>query len=71
MDLNSFYIIPFSILKYIKQATYKMLFKKKKNTNKYSNNTLITPKSFHFDFEKGLLNAAKKIFLNINIKYCI
>ncbi|KAG4092905.1 hypothetical protein H8356DRAFT_1321662 [Neocallimastix lanati (nom. inval.)] len=33
-------------------------------------NTLITTINFHCDFEQGISNAAKKVFPNINIKYC-
>ncbi|KAL6622272.1 hypothetical protein U3516DRAFT_744472 [Neocallimastix sp. 'constans'] len=38
-------------------------------TNKYSNNTLITPKNFHCDFEKGIFDVTEKLFPNINIRY--
>ncbi|KAG4083065.1 hypothetical protein H8356DRAFT_1437221 [Neocallimastix lanati (nom. inval.)] len=34
-------------------------------------NTLITTINFHCDFEQGISNAAKKVFSNINIKYCV
>ncbi|KAG4092518.1 hypothetical protein H8356DRAFT_1429342 [Neocallimastix lanati (nom. inval.)] len=34
-------------------------------------NTLITTINFHCDFEQGISNAAKKVFPNINIKYCV
>ncbi|KAG4083448.1 hypothetical protein H8356DRAFT_1318843 [Neocallimastix lanati (nom. inval.)] len=51
------------------QKTYKMLFNKLKQN---SNNNIITePKNVHCDFEKGISKAVKKIFPNINIKYCI
>ncbi|ORY29578.1 hypothetical protein LY90DRAFT_512823 [Neocallimastix californiae] len=44
------------------QATYELLFEElKKNA--------ITPKILHCDFEKGISNAAIKIFPNITIKY--
>jgi len=80
--LNSFYTTSFSILKNKEQATYEMLFeelekkkkkkkKKKKQANKYRNNTKISSKNFHCDFEKGISNTVEKIFPNINIKYCI
>ncbi|KAG4103990.1 hypothetical protein H8356DRAFT_1419930 [Neocallimastix lanati (nom. inval.)] len=36
-----------------------------------TSNTLITTINFHCDFEQGISNAAKKIFPNINIKYCV
>jgi len=49
-----------------------MLFEEiKKNDNKYSNNTIITLKKFHYDFEKGISNVLEKLFPKINIKYCI
>ncbi|KAG4090613.1 hypothetical protein H8356DRAFT_1409886 [Neocallimastix lanati (nom. inval.)] len=32
--------------------------------------TLIITINFHCDFEQGISNAAKKVFPNINIKYC-
>jgi len=57
--LNSFYTTSFSILKNKEQA------------NKYRNNTKISSKNFHCDFEKGISNTVEKIFPNINIKYCI
>ncbi|KAG4096233.1 hypothetical protein H8356DRAFT_1309712 [Neocallimastix lanati (nom. inval.)] len=51
------------------QKTYKMLFNKlKQNAN---NNIITEPKNVHCDFEKGISKAVKKIFPNINIKYCI
>ncbi|KAG4091675.1 hypothetical protein H8356DRAFT_1313001 [Neocallimastix lanati (nom. inval.)] len=51
------------------QKAYKMLFNKLKQN---SNNNIITePKNVHCDFEKGISKAVKKIFPNINIKYCI
>ncbi|KAG4098206.1 hypothetical protein H8356DRAFT_1424913 [Neocallimastix lanati (nom. inval.)] len=37
----------------------------------YRSNTLITTINFHCDFEQGISNAAKKVFPNINIKYCV
>ena len=42
-----------------------------KNAIKYNKNTIITPKNFHSNFEKGISNAEEKILPNINIKYCI
>ncbi|KAG4089278.1 hypothetical protein H8356DRAFT_1432174 [Neocallimastix lanati (nom. inval.)] len=54
-ELNCFYTTSFSILK---------------NKNKY-NSIEITPKIFHCDFEKAVSNAAQKVFINANIKYCI
>ena len=69
--LNSFYTISFSILKNKEQATYEVLLEKiKNNASKYNNNSEITSKIFHCDFEKGISNAAEKVFPNINIKYC-
>jgi len=44
--------------------------KKKKNSSKY-NSIEITPKIFHYDFEKAISNAAEKVLLNVNNKYCI
>jgi len=41
----------------------------KKNAKK-NNNIIITPKNFHCDFEKDISNTAKKVFPDINIKYC-
>jgi len=43
---------------------------KKKHSSKY-NSIEITPKIFHCDFEKAISNAAEKVFINANIKYCI
>ncbi|KAG4083592.1 hypothetical protein H8356DRAFT_1436850 [Neocallimastix lanati (nom. inval.)] len=37
----------------------------------YQSNTLITTINFHCDFEQGISNAAKKVFPDINIKYCV
>ena len=49
-----------------------MLFEKlKKNANTCNNNIIIEPKNLHCDFESGISKAAKTIFPNINIKYCI
>ncbi|KAG4085362.1 hypothetical protein H8356DRAFT_1375016 [Neocallimastix lanati (nom. inval.)] len=59
--LNCFYTTSFSILKNKKN---------KKNSSKY-NSIEITPKIFHCDFEKAVSNAAQKVFINANIKYCI
>ncbi|ORY33175.1 hypothetical protein LY90DRAFT_512121 [Neocallimastix californiae] len=68
-ELNSFYTTSYAILRNKKQKTYKMLFNKLKQN---SNNNIITePKNVHCDFEKGISKAVKKIFPNINIKYCI
>jgi len=54
-----------------KQKKKKKKKKKKKQANKYRNNTKISSKNFHCDFEKGISNTVEKIFPNINIKYCI
>ncbi|KAG4089038.1 hypothetical protein H8356DRAFT_1432268 [Neocallimastix lanati (nom. inval.)] len=71
-EFNMFYTTSISILKNKKQSTYETLFKEiKKNANKFRSNTLITTINFHCDFEQGISNAAKKVFPNINIKYCI
>ncbi len=71
-ELNSFYTTSFSILKNKKQSTYEIIFEEiKKNATKYNNNIIIIPKNIHCDFKRGISNAAKKIFPNINIKYCI
>jgi len=68
-ELNSFYTTSYAILKNKKQKTYKTLFKiLKQNSN---NNIITEPKNVHCDFEKGISKAVKKIFPNINIKYCI
>ncbi|KAG4095787.1 hypothetical protein H8356DRAFT_1398299 [Neocallimastix lanati (nom. inval.)] len=70
--INSFYTTSISILKDKKQSTYEILFKEiKKNASKFSNNIIISPINFHGDIEKGISNAAKKIFPQINIKYCV
>ncbi|KAG4089387.1 hypothetical protein H8356DRAFT_1432094 [Neocallimastix lanati (nom. inval.)] len=71
-ELNMFYTTSISILKNKKQSIYETLFKEiKKNSNKFRSNTLITTINFHCDFEQGISNAAKKVFPNINIKYCV
>ncbi|KAG4091682.1 hypothetical protein H8356DRAFT_1430157 [Neocallimastix lanati (nom. inval.)] len=71
-EFNMFYTTSISILKNKKQSTYETLFKEiKKNANKFRSNTLITTINFHCDFEQGISNAAKKVFPNINIKYCV
>ncbi|KAG4100397.1 hypothetical protein H8356DRAFT_1422877 [Neocallimastix lanati (nom. inval.)] len=71
-ELDSFYTTSFEILKNKEQETYKMLFEKlKKNANTCNNNIIIEPKNLHCDFESGISKAAKTIFPNINIKYCI
>ncbi|ORY08557.1 hypothetical protein LY90DRAFT_519002 [Neocallimastix californiae] len=68
-ELNSFYTTSYAILRNKKQKTYKMLFNKLKQN---SNNNIITePENVHCDFEKGISKEVKKIFPNINIKYCI
>ncbi|ORY12375.1 hypothetical protein LY90DRAFT_518355 [Neocallimastix californiae] len=65
---GTFYIAP--IFSY-QQTTYEILFEEiKKNSSKY-NSIEITPKIFHCDFEKAVSNAAQKVFINANIKYCI
>ncbi|KAG4088723.1 hypothetical protein H8356DRAFT_1361693 [Neocallimastix lanati (nom. inval.)] len=70
-EFNMFYTTSISILKNKKQSTYETLFKEiKKNANKFRSNTLITTINFNCDFEQGISNAAKKVFPNINIKYC-
>ena len=70
--LNSYYTTSFSILRNKEQETYEILLEEiKKNVSKYNNNTEITPKYFHCDFERGISNAAEKVFPNSNIKYCI
>ena len=68
-ELNSFYTTSFSILKNKKQRTYEVLFEEIKKNAKKNNNIIITIKNFHCDFEKGISNASKKVFPNINIKY--
>ncbi|KAG4091036.1 hypothetical protein H8356DRAFT_1331764 [Neocallimastix lanati (nom. inval.)] len=71
-EFNMFYTTSISILKNKKQSTYETLFKEiEKNANKFRSNTLITTINFHCDFEQGISNAAKKVFPNINIKYCV
>ncbi|KAG4101832.1 hypothetical protein H8356DRAFT_1033897 [Neocallimastix lanati (nom. inval.)] len=71
-EFNMFFTTSISILKNKKQSTYETLFKEiKKNENKFRSNTLITTINFHCDFEQGISNAAKKVFPNINIKYCV
>ena len=42
----------------------------KNNSNKYNSIEIIL-KIFHCDFEKAISNAAEKVFINVNIKYCI
>ncbi|KAG4094163.1 hypothetical protein H8356DRAFT_1428114 [Neocallimastix lanati (nom. inval.)] len=71
-EFNIFYTTSISILKNKKQSTYETSFKEiKKNANKFRSNTLITTINFHCDFEQGISNATKKVFPNINIKYCV
>ena len=68
-----FYTTSFTILKNKKQKkkTNKILFEEiTKNSSEY-NSIEITPKIFHYDFEKAISNAAEKVFTNANIKYCI
>ena len=62
----------FSILKNKKHTTYKILFEEiNKNSSKY-NSIEITPKIFHFDFEKAISNVAKIFFLMyVYIKYSL
>ena len=68
---NYSYITSFFILKNKEKIVYEILFEEiKKNSSKY-NSIEITPKIFHCDFEKAVSNAAQKIFINANIKYCI
>ncbi|KAG4093604.1 hypothetical protein H8356DRAFT_1277654 [Neocallimastix lanati (nom. inval.)] len=46
-----------------------VLFEEIKKNAKKNNNTVITPKIFHCDFEKDISNTAKKkVFPDINIK---
>ncbi|KAG4083842.1 hypothetical protein H8356DRAFT_1436646 [Neocallimastix lanati (nom. inval.)] len=61
-EINSFYTTSLSILNNKEQATYQL---------KYNNNIIDTPKILHCNFEKGISNAAIKIFPNITIKYCV
>ncbi|KAG4088990.1 hypothetical protein H8356DRAFT_1432361 [Neocallimastix lanati (nom. inval.)] len=71
-ELDSFYTTSFAILKNKEQETYKMLFEKlKKNANTCNNNIRIETKNLHCDFERAISKAAKTIFPNTNIKYCI
>ena len=69
-SFNKFYTTV-SILKNKEQATYEILFYEiQKNAIKFSN-TKATPTNLHCDFEIGISNAAKKIFPNINIRFCV
>ncbi|KAG4086453.1 hypothetical protein H8356DRAFT_1297893 [Neocallimastix lanati (nom. inval.)] len=71
-EINSFYTTSLSILNNKEQATYELLFEElKKNASKYNNNIIVTPKILHCNFEKGISNAAIKIFPNITIKFSI
>ena len=36
-----------------------------------NNNIIIEPKNLYCDFERDIYKAAKTIFLNTNINYCI
>ncbi|KAG4104372.1 hypothetical protein H8356DRAFT_1638956, partial [Neocallimastix lanati (nom. inval.)] len=69
---NSFVTTSLFILNNKEQVSYELLFEElKKNAIKYNNNIIVTPKILHCDFEKGISNAAIKIFSNITIKYFI
>ena len=71
-EINSFYNTSFSILKDKEHLSYKIVLKElENNVCKVTNNTEINPINFHCDFERGISNAAKKVFPNINIRYCI
>ena len=71
-EYNCFYTTFISILKNKNQANYEILLKEiNKNACKYNNNIIILPIKFHCDFERGISNAAKKIFPNIKIKFCV
>ena len=70
-SFNKFYTTSVSILKNKEQATYEILFYElQKNARKFSN-TGATPTNLHCDFEIGISNAAKKIFPDINIRFCV
>ena len=74
-EINCFYATSLSILNNKEQATYEFVIWriKKKNSSKYNNNIIVTPKILHCDFEKGKSNAAIKYFiiLLLNIVYGI
>jgi len=71
-ELNSFFLhyFLFNIKKKIKNKELnEVLFEEIKKNAKKNNNTVITPKIFHCDFEKDISNTAKKkVFPDINIK---
>ena len=70
--LNCFYTTSVSILKNKEKITYQILFEQiKKNAIKYNNNSEITQKYFHCDFERAISSAAESVFPNIDIKYCV
>ena len=72
--ISFYYTTSFAILKKKEQETYKILFEKLKikNANTCNNNNMIIePKNLHCDFERGISKAAKTIFPNSIIKYCI
>jgi len=56
-NLNRIYIIFFSVLKNEEQL---LIRNKKKNSEKYSNDTIITPKSFSLGFPKKAYQMQKK-----------
>ena len=71
-EINSFYTTSFSILKDKEQLSYEIVLKElENNVCKVTKNTVINPINFHCDFERAISNAAKKVFPNINIRYCI
>ena len=70
-SFNKFYTTSVAILKNKEQATYERLFYEiQKNARKFSN-TKATTTNLHCDFEIGISNAAKKIFPNIKIRFCV
>jgi len=63
--------IIFSILNNKKQATYEVLFKEiKNNARKFSGNIVIPLKNSTATLKLSYL-MLKKVFLKINIKYCV
>eukprot|EP00833_Pecoramyces_ruminatium_P014750 jgi/Orpsp1_1/1188782/evm.model.d7180000067137.1 len=69
---NKYYTTSFSILNNKEQSTYEVLFNVlKNNASKICKNYVFPPKNFHCDFEIAISNAARKVFPNINIKYCV